>query len=205
MRLILLCFGFVATLAYADGIVLASNGDTSPSFTALQTVSEGQSMQLTAGSCLAIADLRRGKFYRWTGPCETTLAALTCSTRLLPLPDPLRTALQHLPKTFATITSFDDTLPSRTISPQLAKASQQASQFRKQYGNDSILPLLYLLDAQVSAKDGLGLQDTLNALALAMPDNKQIGALLAHVRRLGLVVGTPASGPQVEVHPLEMR
>ncbi|KAF0813014.1 hypothetical protein IGB42_02410 [Andreprevotia sp. IGB-42] len=201
-----LCFALLlvmlaAPLAHADGLVLSANASTEPALQPLQALADQQQVSITSGT-LVVADLQRGQWLRFAAPCSASIARPACA-RPQALPANLRSALARLPQTLATIAGFDETLPSRTISPLLTRASQQSNQLRKTHGDEAAL--LYLLDAQVAAQDGLGIQQTLNQLALLWPANKQIGALLARIRRLDLAVSAPPPGAQVVVKPLEQQ
>ncbi|SMC26279.1 hypothetical protein SAMN02745857_02439 [Andreprevotia lacus DSM 23236] len=200
MRHLLLCLLFATPLAWADGLVLSS-ANTAPALAPLQTLPAQQSVTVSIGKLL-VADLQGNRWLKFGPGCSASLAQSGCAASQ-PLPANLRAVLTRLPETLAAIAAFDDSLPSRTISPLLTRAAQQGAQLRKTLGDEAAL--LYLLDAQVRLQDGQGVQQSLNQLALLWPDNKQIGALLAHVRRLGLAVAAPPVGAQVVVKPLELQ
>lgn len=214
MRLRLLPLLCLAPLAHATLIVTTVEGEVrqgNAPVTVLRALDGAEAVQLAAGATLRIADTARARSGLWTGPATLQLAASgprrsdgADARERTALPAGLRQALERAPANLATVATLGDDLPSRVISPKLKRAQQQYQQWRKQFARDDITPELYLLDVQLAARDGLGLQATLAEMARRQPRNAELARLSAHLVALNLPMA-PQRGAEVEVAPYSER
>ncbi|GLS05196.1 hypothetical protein GCM10007860_23460 [Chitiniphilus shinanonensis] len=174
---------------------------------AFATLEPGQAGQLPAGASIRLADTERARQGRWEGPATLRIDAGGIraegrQTERNALPGAIRAALLRAPANLAKVAELDDDLPSRLISARLTQARQQYQRWRTQFAADDVAPELYLLDVQLAARDGLGIQATLAEMARRQPHNTQLARLSAHMVSLNLAMSPGDPGAQLEVKPL---
>ncbi|UXY16907.1 hypothetical protein N8I74_07800 [Chitiniphilus purpureus] len=213
IRAVLLLLLLVPGLVRAATLVVAVAGDVRLDGTPLAELvllQPGAQLRLASGANVLLAEPDQGRQTRWQGPALLRLEAQGARRvgegpppERRPLPQALRPALLRTPDNLERIARLDADLPSRLISARLKAARQQYQRWRGQSAADDVTPELYLLDLQLAARDGLGLQATLAEMARRRPDNRRIAQLSAHLVSLDLAMSPGDAGAQVEIKPIQ--
>ncbi|TJZ65204.1 hypothetical protein [Chitiniphilus eburneus] len=204
LALFLPAWSLAAVLVTAVEGDVRQNGQPLAAFTQLDA---GASVELPAGAAVRLADTDRARQSRWEGPATLRVdeAGIRATGRQLErtaLPGAIRSALLRAPANLKAVAGLDDDLPSRLISARLTAARQQYQRWRTQFPADDVAPELYLLDVQLAARDGLGIQATMAEMARRQPRNAQLARLSAHMVSLNLAMSPGDPGAQLEIKPL---